>query len=339
MVGCPRRVVEPFGSARASGEMYWNVDMAEYGSSIWLDGKIVPRDAAAHVPLLTHTLHYGVGAFEGIRAYRRAGGETMIFRLREHVQRLFDSCKLVMIEPTVTPEQVCQGCIDVLVHNRLDAGYLRPIVVLGEGAMGLFPQGNPVLTFIAAWSWGTYLGKDALENGIRCKVSSYARPHLNAGFSRAKLTGQYIVSVMAKREVKLVGYDEALLLDLNGMVAEGSGENVFIVKDERLITPPLASSVLAGITRDTVLTLAREEGIPVLEQPFPRDALLLADEAFLTGTAAEVTPVREVDDRKIGSGKVGPITRLLQERYFEHVRGLRVDHPEWLTLVSGAPGG
>jgi branched-chain amino acid aminotransferase len=335
----PASVVEPFGSARTSGEMHWNADMADYGSSIWLDGKIVPRDAAAHVPLLTHTLHYGVGAFEGIRAYRRAGGETMIFRLREHVQRLFDSCKLVMIEPTVTPEQVCQGCIDVLVQNRLDAGYLRPIVVLGEGAMGLFPQGNPVLTFIAAWSWGTYLGKDALENGIRCKVSSYARPHLNAGFSRAKLTGQYIVSVMAKREVKLVGYDEALLLDLNGMVAEGSGENIFIVKNERLITPPLSSSVLAGITRDTLLTLAREEGIPVLEQSFPRDALLLADEAFLTGTAAEVTPVREVDDRKIGSGKVGPITRLLQERYFEHVRGLRVDHPEWLTLVSGAPGG
>jgi branched-chain amino acid aminotransferase len=308
--------------------------MAEYGSSIWLDGKIVARELAAHVPLLTHTLHYGVGAFEGIRAYRREGGETMIFRLREHVQRLFDSCKLVMIEPTVTPEQVCQGCIDVLVHNRLDAGYLRPIVVLGEGAMGLFPQGNPVLTFIAAWSWGTYLGKDALENGIRCKVSSYARPHFNVGFSRAKLTGQYIVSVMAKREVKLVGYDEALLLDLNGMVAEGSGENVFIVKDGRLITPPLDSAILAGITRDTVLTLAREEGIPVLEQSFPRDALLLADEAFLTGTAAEITPVREVDDRRIGSGKVGPVTRLLQERYFEHVRGRRDDHPEWLTLVG-----
>jgi branched-chain amino acid aminotransferase len=309
--------------------------MADYGSSIWLDGKIVAREAAAHVPLLTHTLHYGVGAFEGIRAYRREGGETMIFRLREHVQRLFDSCKLVMIEPTVTPEQVCQGCIDVLLHNQLDAGYLRPIVLLGEGAMGLFPQGNPVLTFIAAWSWGTYLGKDALENGIRCKVSSYARPHVNVGFSRGKLTGQYIISVMAKREVKLVGYDEAILLDLDGMVAEGSGENVFIVKDGRLITPPLDSAILAGITRDTVMTLAREEGIVVQEQRFPRDALLLADEAFLTGTAAELTPVREVDDRKIGTGKVGPITRLLQERYFEHVRGSRRDHPEWLTRVSG----
>ncbi len=308
--------------------------MSQYGSSIWRDGEITARDAAG-VPLLTHTLHYGVGAFEGIRAYRRTGGETVIFRLREHVQRLFDSCKLVMIEPTVTPEQVCQGCIDVLLHNRLEEGYLRPLVLLGEGAMGLYPQGNPVLTYIAAWAWGTYLGKDALEHGIRCKVSSYARPHLNAAFARAKLTGQYIISVMAKREAKLNGYDEALLLDLNGSVAEGSGENVFIVKDGRLITPPLGASILAGITRDTVLSLAREEGIVVLEQSFPRDELLLADEVFLTGTAAEITPVREVDDRKIGSGSVGPVTRVLQERYFGVVRGARQDHPEWLTLVSG----
>ncbi len=307
--------------------------MADYGSSIWLDGKIVDRQSAAHVPLLTHTLHYGVGAFEGIRAYRRAGGETAIFRLGDHIQRLFDSCKLVMIEPSVTQEQVCQGCVDLLRQNQLDAGYLRPIVVLGEGAMGLFPQGNPVHTFIAAWAWGAYLGQDAIEHGIRCKVSSYARPHLNVGFSRAKLTGQYIVSVMAKREVKLAGYDEAILLDLNGMVAEGSGENLFIVKDGRLITPPLSSAILPGLTRDTVLALAREEGISVLEQSFPRDALLLADEAFLTGTAAEITPVREVDDRMIGNGRMGPVTRCLQERYFALVRGAREDHPEWLTLV------
>ena len=197
--------------------------------------------------------------------------------------------------------------------------------------MGLFPQGNPVLTFVAAWSWGTYLGQDALERGIRCKVSSYARPHVNSAFSRGKLTGQYIMSVLAKREVKSAGYDEALLLDGNGMLAEGSGENLFIVRDGVLITPPLSSAILAGITRDTVLTLAREEGIPVLEQPFPRDALLLADEAFLTGTAAEVTPVREVDDRRIGSGSVGPITKRLQDRYFAAVRGAA--HPEWLTRV------
>lgn len=308
--------------------------MAEYGSRIWLDGNIVDRETAGHVPLLTHTLHYGVGAFEGIRAYRRSGGETMIFRLADHVRRLFDSCRLVMIEPTVTEEQVSQGCVDVLRQNQLNAGYLRPLVILGEGAMGLFPQGNPVHTFVAAWAWGAYLGQDALEKGIACKVSSYARPHLNVGFSRAKLTGQYIVSVMAKREVKLAGYDEAILLDLNGMVAEGSGENIFIVKGGRLITPPLGSSILAGITRDTVITLAREEGILVVEQGFPRDDLLLADEAFLTGTAAEITPVRAVDDRKIGDGGVGPVTRLLQERYFALVRGARQDHPEWLTLVS-----
>lgn len=307
--------------------------MADYGASIWLDGKIVDRQSAAHVPLLTHSLHYGVGAFEGIRAYRRDSGETTVFRLKEHVQRLFESCKLVMIEPTVTPSQVCDGCLELLRANQLSSGYLRPLVILGEGAMGLFPQGNPVHTFIAAWSWGTYLGNDALENGIRCKVSSYTRPHANAAFSRAKLTGQYIVSVMAKREVKLVGYDEALLLDLNGMVAEGSGENLFIVEKGRLITPPLTASILAGITRDTVLTLAREEGIPVVEQAFPRDAVLLADEVFLTGTAAEITPVREVDDRRIGDGSVGPITRVLQERYFGVVRGSRQDHPEWLTRV------
>jgi len=307
--------------------------MADIGASVWLDGKLVDRETTARLPLLTHTLHYGVGAFEGIRAYRRASGETTIFRLAEHVRRLFDSCRLVLIEPSVTPEAVCQGCVDVLRANQLAEGYLRPIVVLGEGAMGLFPQGNPVLTFIAAWAWGTYLGKDALEHGIRCKVSSYTRAHVNSGFSRGKLTGQYIVSVMAKREVKLAGYDEALLLDGNGMVAEGSGENVFIVQDGRLITPPLGSSILAGITRETVLTLAREEGIPVLEQAFPRDALLLADEVFLTGTAAELTPVREIDDRKIGTGSVGPVTRLLQERYFAAVRGSAQDHPEWLTRV------
>lgn len=307
--------------------------MAEHGATLWLDGKLVDRTSAGHIPLLAHSLHYGLGAFEGIRAYQREGGETTIFRLGEHVRRLFDSCRLVMVQPTVTEAQVCQGCIDVLRHNRMTAGYLRPIVLLGEGAMGLYPQGNPVLTFIAAWSWGTYLGQDALERGIRCKVSSYCRPHLNTGFSRGKLTGQYIVSVMAKREVKLAGYDEALLLDVNGNVAEGSGENIFIVRDGRLYTPPLGAAVLQGITRDTVLTLAREEGIPVYEQSFPRDALLLADEVFLTGTAAEITPVREIDDRQIGDGRAGPVTRLLQERYFAVVRGSRQDHPEWLTLV------
>jgi branched-chain amino acid aminotransferase len=307
--------------------------MANIGAQVWLDGNIIDRVDAARVSLLTHTLHYGVGAFEGIRAYRSATGETAIFRLNEHIRRLFESCRLVLIEPTVTAEAVCHGCVEVLRVNQLVEGYLRPIVILGEGAMGLYPQGNPVLTFVSAWAWGTYLGQDALEHGIRCKVSSYVRPHLNSGFSRGKLTGQYIISVMAKREVKIAGYDEALLLDGNGMLAEGSGENVFIVRDGVLITPSLTSSILAGITRDSVLTLAREEGIPVLEQSFPRDALLLADEVFLTGTAAEITPVREVDDRKIGSGSVGPITRLLQERYFAAVRGAEPNHPEWLTRV------
>ena len=306
--------------------------MAEYGTGVWLDGKIIAR-SDAQVPLLTHSLHYGVGAFEGIRAYQRESGETTIFRLAEHIRRLFESCRLVMVEPTVTEDDVMQGCVALLRHNQLAAGYLRPIVLLGEGAMGLFPQGNPVHTFIAAWPWGTYLGQDALERGIRCKVSSYTRSHPNTAFSRGKLTGQYIVSVMAKREVKLAGYDEALLLGLDGMVAEGSGENIFIVKAGQIFTPPLTASILPGITRDTVLTLAREEGFAVSEQSFPRDALLLADEVFLTGTAAELTPVREIDDRQIGDGRMGPITRILQERYFAAVRGARQDHPEWLTRV------
>lgn len=307
--------------------------MANIGAKVWLDGNIIDRVDAGRVSLLAHTLHYGVGAFEGIRAYRSASGETTIFRLGDHIRRLYESCRLVMIEPTVTAEAVCHGCAEVLRENQLTEGYLRPIVILGEGEMGLYPRGNPVLTFVSAWAWGAYLGQDALDRGIRCKVSSYVRPHVNSGFSRGKLTGQYIISVMAKREVKIAGYDEALLLDGNGMLAEGSGENVFIVRDGVLITPPLTSSILAGITRDSVLTLAREEGIPVLEQAFPRDALLLADEAFLTGTAAEITPVREVDDRKIGSGSVGAITLRLQERYFAAVRGAHPSHAEWLTRV------
>lgn len=307
--------------------------MGNYGNKVWLDGKIVDRVTQAALPCLTHTLHYGVGAFEGIRAYRRASGETAIFRLREHVERLFDSCRLVMLEPSVDVAQVSEGCLEVLRANGFREAYLRPLVLLGEGAMGLLPDGNPIWTLIAAWEWGAYLGQDAIEKGIRCKVSSYSRPHLNAGFSRGKLTGQYIVSVMAKREAKLMGYDEAILLDLSGQVAEGSGENVFIVQSGRLLTPPLNAAILPGITRDTVITLAREQGVEVSEEGFSRDAMLLADEAFLTGTAAELTPVRELDDRPIGDGKVGPITRLLQQRYFDVVRGASEVHPEWRTLV------
>jgi branched-chain amino acid aminotransferase len=249
------------------------------------------------------------------------------------VERLFDSCRLVLIEPAVTLEAVMDGCSQVLSENGFSEGYLRPLVYLAEGAMGLLPSDNPVETVIVTWKWGAYLGADGLEHGIRCKVSSYARHHVNVAFTRGKLVGQYINSVVAKREAKLGGYDEAILLDVNGYATEGSGENLFVVKRGRLVTPPLSSSILPGITRDTIIVLAHEAGIVVTEDRITRDDLYLADEMFLTGTAAEVTPVREVDDRPIGSGAVGPVTRALQERYFEIVRGRDETHPEWLTRV------
>lgn len=307
--------------------------MVEHGAKFWKDGTLFEWASHGSTSLLTHTLHYGLGAFEGIRAYRRAGGETCIFRLREHVERLFDSCRLVLIEPRSTREDVMNACVLVLRENGMHEGYIRPLVMLGEGAMGLLPVDNPVETFVVAWQWGAYLGAEGLEEGIRCKVSSFARHHVNNAFTRGKLIGQYVNSVSAKREAKLAGYDEAILLDVQGYVAEGSGENVFIVKNGRLVTPSLSSSILPGITRDTVMTLAREEGLVVAEDRITRDELYLADEAFLTGTAAELTPVREVDNRAIGNGAVGEVTRTLQQRYFDVVRGRDDTHPEWLTRV------
>jgi len=307
--------------------------MLEYGKKIWKNGEVVDWSVGGAPSILTHTLHYGVGAFEGIRGYKRARGETAIFRLREHIQRLFDSCKLVMIDPTVSLEQVMDGCVEVLRSNNLEEGYLRPLVVIGDGAMGVYSPKNPIHTYIMAWKWGAYLGPEALEKGIRCMVSSFSRHHINVSFAKGKLVGQYINSVMAKQESKLAGFDEAILCDVNGYVSEGSGENLFLVKKGTLVTPPTSSSILAGITRDTIITLAREEGIPVRETPITRDELYLADEVFFTGTAAEVTPVREVDHRAIGDGKMGEITRVLQKRYFDVVRGSDDSHPEWLTRV------
>ncbi len=300
-------------------------------NSVWIDGEMCSGDGAGSVPLLTHTLHYGVGAFEGIRAYKRESGESCVFRLEEHVVRLFNSCKLVLMSPTVTKEQVRDGCVRVLRDNGMTEGYIRPISYLGQGSMGLLPADNPVITAITAWAWGAYLGAEALEHGIRCKISSLARHHINVAFAQGKLVGQYINSVMAKREVQLAGYDEALMLDTQGYVAEGSGENIFIVAKGELITPPLSGGILPGITRDTVMVLAREMGLFVREERFTRDQLLLADEAFLTGTAAEVTPIREVDNRAIGAGTPGSITRRVQQRYFDVVRGTDTSHPEWLT--------
>lgn len=306
--------------------------MVEKLKKIWVDGELVPWDEA-QLHVLTHSLHYGVGAFEGIRAYERADGKTIIFRLREHIDRLFDTCKLILLQPRVTREEVMRACVDTLKANDLTQGYLRPLVFMGEGAMGIFAPNNPVRSAVIAWKWGAYLGEEALQNGIRAKISSFARHHVNIGLSKAKMTGQYTNSVLAKREAKLAGYDEAILLDANGYVSEGTGENIFLVKRGKLITPDPASSILEGITRDTVMTLAREMDLTVEEARITRDQLWLADEIFLTGTAAEITPVREVDNRTIGEGRVGPITKRLQDKFFDIVRGSDTSHPEWLAPV------
>ena len=306
--------------------------MVEKLQKIWVDGELVPWDDAK-VHLLTHSLHYGVGAFEGIRCYKRADGKSYIFRLREHVARLFDTCKMVLLQPRFTREQISRACSDTLKANALEEGYLRPLIFMGEGAMGIYAPENPVRASIIAWKWGAYLGEEALKSGIRCKISSFARHHINVSLAKAKMMGQYTNSVLAKREAKLGGYDEAILLDSNGFVSEGSGENIFLVKKGQLLTPDLSSSILEGITRETVITLAREMGLTVQEGRVTRDQLWLADEVFFTGTAAEITPVREVDNRPIGDGVVGPITKKLQAKFFDIVRGSDNSHPEWLTAL------
>jgi branched-chain amino acid aminotransferase len=306
--------------------------MVDKVQKIWLEGELVDWDDA-NVHVLTHSLHYGLGAFEGIRCYKRADGKSYVFRLKEHIDRLFDGCKLTLVQPKFTKEQVITACLELLRANKMDEGYLRPMVFIGEGAMGIYVPNNPIRTTVVAWKWGAYLGDEALKKGIRTKISSFARHHINISLAKAKMMGQYTNSVLAKREAKLGGYDEAIMLDANGYVSEGSGENIFIVKRGVLHTPDLASSILEGITRNTILEIAREEGIPVHEGRITRDQLWLADEAFFTGTAAEVTPIREVDDRAIGEGTVGPITKRLQERFFDIVKGSDNSHPEWLTKV------
>jgi branched-chain amino acid aminotransferase len=306
--------------------------MVDRGKKIWMDGAFVDGDAA-RVDVLTHSLHYGLAAFEGIRAYKRGDGATYVFRLREHVDRLYDSCKMALLAPRQAREAVAAACVETLRQNAMAEAYLRPIVFVGDGAMGLYAPDNPVRIAVVAWTWGAYLGEDALARGIRAKVSSLARLHISVNLAKAKITGQYVNSILAKREAKLGGYDEAIMLDTSGYVSEGSGENIFIVRRGVVYTPDLSCSILEGITRDTVITLARELGLTVIETRLTRDQLWLADEVFLTGTAAEVTPVREVDDRAIGSGTVGPVTRRIQARFFEVARGGDTSHPEWLTRV------
>ena len=294
---------------------------------IWLDGHLVPWDDASD-HMLAHTLHYGVGAFEGIRAYQRADGRSAIFRLREHIDRLFESCKICTIEVPFTREQVMQACIDVVRVNKLPSTYLRPLVYLGSGALGLGSFEPPVRVMVANFEWGSYLGDAGIKNGIRCMISGYTRGNGNSIMNKGKICGQYVTSVLAKRMALKSGFDEALMLDPQGSVAEGTGENIFVVKNGVVRTPPLGAAILAGITRDTAISLLREKGIEVREELIARDELYTADEVFLTGTAAEITPVREIDHRTLN---VGAVTRNLQEQYFAIVKGGDAKHDAWLA--------
>lgn len=298
---------------------------------IWMDGDLVPwRDAKVHV--LTHTLHYGMGVFEGVRAYNTPNGPC-VFRLAEHTERLFNSAKILGMTIPYTPEQVNAAQCEVFKANDLDEGYLRPMAFLGSEAMGLRAKGLSVHLSIASWPWPDYMDADSREKGIKVRTSSYTRHHVNITMCKAKSNGNYTNSILALHEALECGYDEALLLDNEGYVAEGSGENIFLVKNGELHTPEL-TSCLAGITRDTVFALAREQGLTITERRITRDEVYIADEAFFTGTAAEVLPIQSLDNRTIGGGKRGPVTEQLQSAYFDQVRGQRDSHPEWHTPVQ-----
>jgi len=307
------------------------MSMADRDGFIWHDGKLVPwRDATTHV--LTHSLHYGLAVFEGVRAYKTDIG-TAIFRLKEHTERLFNSAHIYLMKIPYTPEQLMEAQKEVVRANKLESCYIRPIAFYGSEKMGVSPKGASVHVAIAAWPWGAYLGPEALEKGIRVKTSSYARHHVNVSMCRAKYSGTYANSILANLEATEHGYDEGLLLDVDGFVAEGSGENLFMVKNGKLYEPELTSALI-GITRDSIITLAREMGYEVSSKRITRDDLYIADEAFFTGTAAEVTPIREVDGRMIGQGKRGPITEKLQKRFFDVINAKAADHREWLSPVK-----
>jgi branched-chain amino acid aminotransferase len=301
----------------------------EKTEKIWMDGELVPWDEA-RVHVLTHSLHYGSGVFEGIRTYAAADGPA-VFRLTDHIQRLFDSAKLIMMEIPYTRDEIVDACKLIVRESGLDSCYVRPIAFLGYGEIGLNPLPCEVNVSIAAWPWGSYLGEESLEAGVRVQVSSWRRMDPNINPVAAKGTGIYINSSLAKVEAVKAGYDEAIMLNTQGFVAECTGENVFIVKDGVVMTPPTSSGALAGITRDSIMTIARDHGYPVVEQQLLRHDLYLADEAFLTGTAAEVVPIRSVDDREIGSR--GEITRTLQQTYFAAVRGEVEQYKDWLEYV------
>lgn len=307
------------------------MSFADRDGVIWLDGAMVPwREAKVHV--LTHTLHYGMGVFEGVRAYQTDQGPA-IFRLKEHNDRLFNSAKILDMTIPFSKEELAQAQLDVVKQNNLSSAYLRPMCFYGSEGMGLRADGLKTHVMVAAWPWGAYLGEDGLEKGIRIKTSSYTRHHVNVTMCKAKANGNYMNSMMALQEAMRDGYDEAMLLDVDGFVAEGSGENIFIVRNGTIYTPDLTSA-LDGITRNTIFVLAKEIGVDIVEKRITRDEVYIADEVFFTGSAAEVTPIREVDNRQIGEGSRGPLTEKLQTMYFDVVHGRSPAHKDWLTICT-----
>jgi branched-chain amino acid aminotransferase len=311
------------------------MSMADRDGFIWFNGKLVPwREANTHV--LTHSLHYGLAVFEGVRAYNTVSG-TQIFRLSEHMDRWFNSAKIYMMDMPYSKAEMIEAHKEVVRANNLDSCYLRPIAFYGSEKMGVSPVGNTVHVAIAAWPWGAYLGEEGLTKGIRVKTSSYARHHVNVTMARAKLSGTYTNSILANREAVMHGYDEALLLDVDGFVAEGAGENVFVVQDGVVHEPEIASALM-GITRSSIITICNDLGIKVVSQRMTRDDIYIADECFFSGTAAEVTPVRELDGRTIGIGRRGPITEKIQAAFFDIVNAKNKKYAKWLSPVAAAKG-
>ena len=309
------------------------MSMSDRDGKIWMDGRLVEwRDAKIHV--LTHTLHYGCGAFEGVRAYKTASG-TAIFRLREHTERLFNSAKILRMNIPFSLEQVMQAQQEVVRVNALESCYLRPLTWIGAAKLGVSPKGNSIHLMIAAWPWGAYLGEEGLQRGIRVKTSSYTRHHVNITMTQAKAVSNYTNSILANMEATDEGYDEALLLDAAGFVAEGAGENIFIIKKGVVYTPDLSAGALNGITRDTIFAICADLGLRLVEKRITRDEVYICDEAFFTGTAAEVTPIRELDRIVIGSGARGPLTEKIQTAFFDIVNGRNPKYAQWLSAVRG----
>lgn len=305
--------------------------MSDRDGKIWMDGQMVEwRDAKIHV--LSHTLHYGCGAFEGVRAYNTVDG-TAIFRLKEHTERLFNSAKILRMKIPFSLEQVMQAQLDVVKANQLESCYLRPLTWIGDKKLGVSPKGNTIHLMIAAWPWGAYLGEEGMRRGIRVKTSSYTRHHVNITMTQAKAVSNYTNSILANMEVTDEGYDEALLLDSSGFVSEGAGENIFVVKDGVVYTPDLSAGALNGITRNTVLHICKDLGLDLVQKRITRDEVYIADEAFFTGTAAEVTPIRELDRIELGAGSRGPITEKIQTAFFDIVNGRNPKYAGWLSKV------